>query len=120
MSIEMRRARNRQIYIFLLVCVAICGLLGRLYYWQVSQSAGLSQAANDQHTQSETLNAPRGLIYDAKGRILATNIIRDDVYIEPIQFLADYPDTDQYQAKLKSIVQQLHQVLPTLSEEKLR
>ena len=37
MSIEMRRARNRQMIIFLLVCASLFGLLGRLYYWQVSQ-----------------------------------------------------------------------------------
>jgi cell division protein FtsI/penicillin-binding protein 2 len=119
MNIEMRRARNRQMFIFLLVCTAIFGLLGRLYYWQVLQSDRLSRRASYQHTQSETLNAPRGLIYDAQGRILATNVIRDDVYIEPIQFLSDYPDTDQYQAKLQKVIQQLHQVLPNLSEEKL-
>jgi cell division protein FtsI/penicillin-binding protein 2 len=120
MSIEMRRARNRQMIIFLLVCASLFGLLGRLYHWQVTQSASLSRAANLQHTQNQTLNAPRGLIYDAQGRILATNIVRDDVYIEPIQFLADYPDVDQYQAKLQMVVQKLHQVLPTLSEAQLR
>lgn len=120
MNAEMRRARNRQMVIFLLVCASLFGLLGRLYYWQITQSGPLSLAANEQHTQNQTLSAPRGLIYDADGRILATNIVRDDVYIEPIQFLADYPDADQYQAKLQWVVQNLHQVLPTLSEAQLR
>jgi cell division protein FtsI/penicillin-binding protein 2 len=120
MTIELRRARQRQMFIFLLVCAALFGLIGRLYYWQVLQSDRLSRAANDEHTQNEIVNAPRGLIYDSQGRILATNVIRDDVYIEPIQFLGDYPDADQYQAKLQKVVQQLHQVLPALSEEKLR
>lgn len=120
MSTEMRRARTRQMIIFLLVCASLLGLLGRLYYWQITQSGPLASAANSQHTQNQTLNAPRGLIYDAQGRILATNIVRDDVYLEPIQFLADYPDADQYQAKLQWVVQNLHQVLPTLSEAQLR
>src|SRR5712692_8520303 len=122
MSVELRRARNRQMLIFMLVCVAMLSLLGRLYYWQVLQSQDgyrLAQLANAQHTQNQTLNAPRGLIYDAQGHILATNVVRDDVYIEPIQFLADYPDADQYQAKLQMVVQRLHQVLPTLSEAQL-
>jgi cell division protein FtsI/penicillin-binding protein 2 len=122
MSIELRRARSRQMIIFLLVCIAIIGLLGRLYYWQVLQSDRLSRLANAEHVQNQVVSAPRGLIYDAYGHILATNVVRDDVYIEPIQFAQDYPDpeSDRYQAELQRLVQALHRVLPTLSEEKLR
>jgi cell division protein FtsI/penicillin-binding protein 2 len=120
MNSEMNRARQRQMVIFLLVCASLFGLLGRLYYWQVTQSPRLAGWANEQHTQNQILSAPRGLIYDDQGHILATNIVRDDVYIEPIQFVADYPDVDQYQAKLQMVVQKLHQILPTLSVDKLR
>src|SRR5579885_2514087 len=104
MSAELRRARNRQMVIFLLVCTAMVGLLGRLYYWQVLQSQGgyrLAQMANAEHIQNQILNAPRGLIYDAQGHILATNVVRDDVYIEPIQFGVDHPDSDSFQADLQ-------------------
>lgn len=120
MNTELRRARNRQMFIFLLVCVAMLGLLGRLYYWQVLQSNRLSQLANSEHTQNQIVNAPRGLVYDAQGRLLATNVVRDDVYIEPIQFLADYPNAESYQAELQKMVRSLRQVLPTASEERLR
>jgi len=65
------------------------------------------------------VNAPRGLIYDAQGHLLATNVVRDDVYIEPIQFWTDHQDTVQAQADLSTLIAQLHQVLG-VSEEKLQ
>src|SRR5712691_7224756 len=116
MSVELRRARTRQMLIFLLVCVAMLALLGRLYYWQVLQSQSgyrLAQLANAEHIQSIVLNAPRGLIYDAQGRILATNVVRDDVYIEPIQFAIDHPDN--FQEALAAVISALHQVLSGVS-----
>lgn len=84
MSVELRRARNRQMLIFLLVCVGMVILMGRLFYWQIVRGDSLAQVAANEHIQNQILNAPRGVIYDALGHILATNVVRDDVYIEPI------------------------------------
>jgi cell division protein FtsI/penicillin-binding protein 2 len=120
MSVELRRARARQMLIFLLVCVAMVSLLGRLYYWQVLQSQDghrLAQLANAEHTQNIILNAPRGLIYDAQGHILATNVVRDDVYIEPIQFSIDH--SDNFQTALASLVATLHSILPQVQANQL-
>jgi cell division protein FtsI/penicillin-binding protein 2 len=109
MSTELRRARNRQMVIFLLVCVGLLVLSGHLYYWQVVDSPVLAKMAEDEHTQVQTVNAPRGQIYDAQGMLLATNIVRDDVYVEPAQIVTDYPDS--YQDERNQLAQQLHQVL---------
>lgn len=117
MGVDLRRARRRQMLIFMLVCAAMVILLGRLYYWQVVRASGLAQRANQEHIQSIVLNAPRGLIYDAEGHILATNVVRDDVYIEPIQFSMDFPNN--YQSDLSTLVQSLHSVLPNVSESEL-
>ncbi len=118
MSIELRRARSRQMLIFLLVCVGMLILLGRLYYWQVLRGNELAKQASSEHIQNQILNAPRGLIYDAQGHILATNVVRDDVYIEPIQFSLDHsPDT--FQSDLAKLVDTLHRVLPAVSTEEL-
>lgn len=106
--------------IFLLVCFGMLILLSRLYYWQVVQAHSghnLAQLASEEHIQDIVLNAPRGLIYDAQGRILATDVVRDDVYIEPIQFSVDHPDNDQ--ASLAELIHSLHQVLPSVSEDQL-
>ncbi|HVB25750.1 MAG TPA: penicillin-binding protein 2 [Ktedonobacteraceae bacterium] len=117
MSMELRRARRRQMLIFMLVFAAIVILMGRLYYWQVVRAAGLALRANQEHVQSLVLNAPRGIIYDAQGHILATNVVRDDVYIEPIQFSIDFQGS--YQSDLTTLVQSLHSVLPSVSESQL-
>ena len=118
MSTELRRARRRQMLIFLLVCVGMLILLGRLYYWQVVRGDELAKQASSEHIQNQILIAPRGLIYDAQGHILATNVVRDDVYIEPIQFSLDHsPDT--FQSDLAKLVSALHRVLPAVSEENL-
>ena len=121
MSPELRRARNRQMLIFLLVFLGIVILLGRLFYWQVLESQSgynLAKLANEEHTQNQILNAPRGLIYDMRGHILATNVVRDDVYVEPIQFSIDHPDN--MQSDLVTLINSLRQVLPSISIQKLQ
>jgi cell division protein FtsI/penicillin-binding protein 2 len=116
MSTELRRARSRQMIIFLLGCGGMIILLGRLYYWQVWQSGSLTQLANNEHIANQILNAPRGLIYDAEGHLLATNVVRDDVYIAPLQFASDFANNP---AQLFAEIHALHQVLPSVSEDQL-
>ena len=121
MNTELRRAHHRQMFIFLLVCLGITILLARLYYWQVLQSQSgykLAQRANIEHIKNIILDAPRGLIYDIQGQLLATNIVRDDVYVEPVQFTLDHPDNTQ--SELNSLISTLHQVLPKVPLEKLQ
>jgi cell division protein FtsI/penicillin-binding protein 2 len=100
--------------IFLLVCLGLLVMICRLYYWQILQSQGgyrLAARANEEHTESGIVAAPRGLIYDVHGQLLAGNVVRDDVYIEPIQFATDHPDTDTAQTDLHGLVTSLHHVL---------
>ena len=121
MNTELQRARGRQMLVFLLVCAGMLSLLGRMYYWQILQGPRLAQLANDEHTKDLPLDAPRGLIYDANGHILATNVIRDDVYIEPKQFSIDHEHDDaaHTQSAMMSIIHSLHQVIPDVSESVL-
>jgi cell division protein FtsI/penicillin-binding protein 2 len=108
-------------FIFLLVGLGMLVLLGRLYYWQVLQSHSgydLAQLANQEHTQNQILDAPRGLIFDSQGRILATNVIRDDVYVEPVQYAIDHPDFSQ--SDLDALINRLHSALPQLSVARLQ
>ncbi|HEY0756144.1 MAG TPA: penicillin-binding protein 2 [Ktedonobacteraceae bacterium] len=116
MNSALRRARNRQMIIFLLVSLGMLALLSRLYYWQVLQAHdgyNLALQANQEHTQDIPLNASRGLIYDSQGHILATNVVRDDVYVEPHQFLADHATNPQ--DDLNSLTLALHEALPQVS-----
>lgn len=116
MNPALRRARSRQMVIFLLVCFGMVLLLGRLYYWQVLEAHSgynLAQRAAQEHIQNVGLDAPRGLIYDSQGHILATNVVRDDVYIEPYQFSVDHPVNPQ--SDLNSLITALHGALPEVS-----
>lgn len=121
MNHALQRARQRQMVIFLLVCSAMLLLLGRLYYWQILQAYSgqtLALQANQEHTQNITLFAPRGTIYDSQGRVLATNVVRDDVYVEPHQFSIDH--TLSPQSDLDALIAALRQVLPQLNVERLQ
>lgn len=119
MSNELRRARNRQMFIFLFVCLSMAILLGRLYYWQVYKGNDLAQQAAAEHIKNQVMNAPRGLIYDVNGHLLVMNVTRDNVYVEPIQFWNDHSaDFAQSQTALAALVSQLHQILG-ISEERL-
>ena len=116
MNPALQRARQRQMVIFLLVCSGMVLMLGRLYYWQVLESQNgykLAQRAAYEHTQDITLNAPRGLIYDSQGHILAANVVRDDVYVEPYQFSVDHPGGAQNE--LHNLITELHGALPQVS-----
>ncbi len=119
MNQELQRARHRQMFVFVLVCGGMLLLLGRLYYWQVLNHPRLSQLATDEHTKNLPLLAPRGLIFDAQGHLLATNVMRDDVYIEPKQFRIDFEHDDNAHDKWVSLIHTLHQVLPSISEDSL-
>jgi len=102
--------------IFLLISSGMLVLLSRLYYWQVLQSHSgynLAQQANQEHTQDIPLDALRGLIYDSQGHILATDVVRDDVYVEPHQFAVDHPANAQ--GDLNNLILALHQALPQVS-----
>lgn len=121
MNPALQRARQRQMIIFLLVCSGMVLMLGRLYYWQVLESQSgykLAQQAAQEHTQDITLDAPRGLIYDSQGHILAANVVRDDVFVEPYQFSVDHPGSAQ--SELHNLIAQLHSVLPQVSTASLQ
>ncbi|HTI14108.1 MAG TPA: penicillin-binding protein 2 [Dictyobacter sp.] len=69
----------------------------------------MARWANAEHTQSGQVNAPRGNIYDVNGLLLATNIVRDDVYVDPAQIVSDNPNT--YEGVRVQLAQKLHRVL---------
>lgn len=123
MNIELQRARKRQMFIFLLVCFGMLVLLGRAYYWQVINPVVMDgyttrQLASLEHVKNRILDAPRGLIYDVNGHLLVSNVVRDDVYIEPIQFWSDHADSTQTMADLSVLIYKVHQIL-NLPEDKL-
>ncbi len=58
-------------------------IAGRLYYLQVIRHAHYTQRAGNQQQRVVELDAPRGTIYDSRGRELAVSIEVDSVYAIP-------------------------------------
>jgi penicillin-binding protein 2 len=78
-----------RIFIFALIVVAVFLVyLGRLFLLQVIQGPGYSAQADLNRVTTINLQAPRGIIFDRNGTILAQNIASYNVVITP----ADLPD----------------------------
>lgn len=70
---ENRKFLNRVLVVFLAVVLTIAGLVARLVYLQISGHEHYSTMAKTNRIKSLPLPPTRGIIYDAKGRVLAQN-----------------------------------------------
>jgi penicillin-binding protein 2 len=78
-----------RIFIFVIVCGLILGgYVFQLFNLQVIQAPGWLAQADDNRTKTFNLPAPRGIIYDRNGVILARNIASYNIVIT----YADLPD----------------------------
>lgn len=69
------------------VLIGICVVFAaRLWYLQVLQASYYDKRARRHWVRSIVIRAPRGLIVDAEGRVLATNITSYDLCIIPAEF----------------------------------
>ena len=85
-----RDRRPLRFVAFGIVMVLIFGVLTtRLAYLQISNGTVLAARAESQRTVEGSVPAPRGLIYDRKGRLLVSNVASWTVRIRP----ADLPFT---------------------------
>src|SRR5207302_5653646 len=77
--------RLRVLWLMAAAALLASAVWGRLAYWQVSQHARLSAAAEAQYSKYVVLPAQRGMIYDARGRPLAVDTTVYDVFVAPKQ-----------------------------------
>ncbi|MBU1239836.1 hypothetical protein KJ865_09000, partial [Myxococcota bacterium] len=92
----------RYAQIFIIACFLI--LAGRLVQLQVVYGSEYRALSNHNFLQKRRIDAPRGLIYDKQGTVLAKNIVAFNVYITPLFFkersfqflirLLDLPQSD--------------------------
>lgn len=68
--------------------LVLLGLFGRVFYLQVFQHELWQARAEENYTREISIPAPRGIIYDRNGFILARNVASYNVVITP----ADLPD----------------------------
>lgn len=77
------RAQWRQGIIFLLIVAALGALLLRTAYWQLSLHSALAGRADAQHLRAISVPTGRGVILDARGRVLAVSVTEDTVIGDP-------------------------------------
>ncbi len=79
-----RDRRPLRFVAFGVITIVVFGLLTlRLAYLQINNGQSLAAQAEEQRTAEEAVPAPRGLIYDRKGRPLVTNVATFAVKITP-------------------------------------
>jgi penicillin-binding protein 2 len=80
----------RLVSVYIVFALVFAGLLLRLVNLQVIEGSAWTVSAVDNYTNEVSVPAPRGIIYDRNGYILARNLASYNVMITP----ADLPDDD--------------------------
>jgi len=100
------RERDRRPIRFIafgLMTILVFSLLtSRLVYLQISNGSTLAARAEAQRTVEEAIPAPRGLIYDRKGRLLVANVATYSLKIVPSEL--PYGDRDTVAQRLSVIL----------------
>lgn len=83
------RSLSRFVTFVLIVVIAVGGLTARLFYLQVVDGGRLATLATRNWTVLESVQSPRGLIYDRNGRTLVTNVATFVVKLRPSDLPVD-------------------------------
>ena len=78
-----KRSISRIGFIYVIFTLLFLLLSARIIYLQVVKKSSFSDLARRQHIKIIPLNGQRGIIFDSKGRVLATNINVYSVYADP-------------------------------------
>lgn len=98
-------------FVLVLVCVAMAALLARLVWLQIMQTNYYKAKAVDNSTRVTFLRAPRGIIYDRRGNMLATNKQTLSLVAIPAQISAD---------NLEELALRLRKLLPEVKFEEIK
>ena len=90
--------------IYIIVGLVFSGLLFRLLNLQVFQSSDWTKSAVDNFTHEVKVPAPRGIIYDRNGYILARNIASYNVVITPAGLPDDDSDIQRIYRELSDLI----------------
>ncbi len=90
--------------IYIIVVLAFTGLLFRLINLQVVQGSEWKRSAIGNYTNEVKVPAPRGIIYDQNGYILARNIASYNIVITPAGLPDDDSDIQHIYRELSNII----------------
>jgi penicillin-binding protein 2 len=98
-------------FVLVLVCTAMAALLARLVWLQIMQTSYYKAKAVDNSTRVTFLRAPRGIIYDRRGNMLATNKQTLSLVAIPAQINVD---------NLEELALRLRKLLPEVKFEEIK
>jgi penicillin-binding protein 2 len=90
--------------VYIVVFLALIGLLFRLINLQVVEGSEWTARAIDNYTFEVSIPAPRGIIYDRNGTILARNLASYNVVITPASLPADESDIQRIYRELSKLI----------------
>jgi len=92
-------------YFFAGVILLVFGLMtARLVQYQIIEHDTWTNRAVDNYTVSSTVPAPRGIIYDRNGIVLARNVASYNVVIVPAQLPDDDADIQRVYRELSAVI----------------
>ncbi|MCX6059632.1 MAG: penicillin-binding protein 2 [Chloroflexi bacterium] len=90
--------------IYIAVILAFTGLLFKLINLQVVEGSNWATRATDNFTNEVSIPAPRGIIYDRNGYILARNVASYNVVITPASLPDDDSDIQRIYRELSAFI----------------
>ena len=90
--------------VYIIVALVFFSLLLRLINLQIFQSSAWAVSAVDNYTNEVSVPAPRGIIYDRNGYILARNLASYNVVITPADLPDDVSDIQRIYRELSELI----------------
>lgn len=100
---EVRVGTGPMVALGIIVFGVACAIFGRVLFLNADAAYYTARAA-DNVTQYNETPAPRGLIYDREGDVLADNIAAFDAVLDTQQFINDVPDQSSTLAEIQNIL----------------
>ncbi len=90
--------------LYIIAALAFTGLLFRLITLQVVEGVAWTVRAVDNYTNEVSMPAPRGIIYDRNGYILARNLASYNIVITPANLPDDESDIQRIYRELSALI----------------
>ncbi len=90
--------------VYIVIVVAFTGLMFRLINLQIFQTTAWRTRAADNFTNEVSIPAPRGIIYDRNGYILARNLASYNIVITPASLPDDESDIQNIYRELSALI----------------
>ncbi len=102
-------------WLYLIILLVFVVLSGRTFFLQMVQGSSLKEAAEENRFRIHVTRAPRGVIYDAKKRLLVKNIPSFDAVLIPADLPREEEKKDEILDEIKNILklsdQEYHEVI---------